>query len=164
MTGSGDERAVRDGRERLRRALRSERFAQARLSEETMFLMNRIGSLGSAVTNDYLREQGLKVRHYSLLSLVCEPQAPTQREISEFLVLDPSQVVTLVDDLEGKGYLRREPDPRDRRSKILVPTEAGREALAEAESRVYAAAGLCLSFLDEAEQAQLRALLSKIAG
>lgn len=159
-----DGAAAREGRERLRRSLRSERFAATRLSGETVFLMNRIGSLGSAVTNDYLRGQGLKVRHYSLLSLVCESQAPTQREISEFLVLDPSQVVALVDDLEGRGLLRRESDPRDRRSKILVPTRAGRELLAEAESQVDAAAGLCLSALDEAEQDQLRGLLAKIVG
>lgn len=159
-----DGSADQQGRERLRRSLRSERFAGARLSGEAMFLMNRIGSLGSAVTNDYLRGHGLKVRHYSLLSLVCEAQAPTQREISDYLVLDPSQVVALVDDLEGQGLLRRETDPRDRRSKILVPTAAGREVLAEAVSQVDAAAAACLSALDGAEQEQLRGLLAKIAG
>jgi DNA-binding MarR family transcriptional regulator len=36
------------------------------------------------------------------------------------------QVVgTLVDELEKAGYVRREPDPVDRRGKLIVPTEAG---------------------------------------
>lgn len=32
---------------------------------------------------------------------------------------------TLVDDLERLGYLRREPDPADRRAKRIVPTDLG---------------------------------------
>lgn len=125
--------------------------------------MNRLGSLGSSVTNERLRGQGLKVRQYSLLSLVCEPQAPTQREISEFLVLDPSQVVSLVDDLEGRGMLKREPDPRDRRSKILVPTEKGRSVLALAEASVEKAADRLLGNLDGKERQRLQELLAKIS-
>ena len=140
------------------------RFAGARLVGEPVFLMNRLGSLGSAIANQRLREHELKVRQYSLLSLVCEPQAPTQREISEFLVLDPSQVVALVDELEGRGLLRREPDPRDRRSKILVPTGDGRALLERAEADVEVATGELLTGLDAVERAQLQGLLAKISG
>lgn len=140
-----------------------ERFAEARLVAEPVFLMNRLGSLGSAIANQRLREHGLKVRQYSLLSLVCEPQAPTQREISEFLVLDPSQVVALVDELEGRGLLRREPDPRDRRSKILVPTDEGRGLLERAEADVDAATDELLTGLEPAQRAQLQELLASIS-
>ncbi len=36
------------------------------------------------------------------------------------------QVVgTLVDELEQAGYVRRQPDPADRRAKLIVPTESG---------------------------------------
>ena len=34
-------------------------------------------------------------------------------------------MVELVDDLVSKGYARREPDPHDRRAKLIVPTELG---------------------------------------
>lgn len=47
----------------------------------------------------------------------------------------------LVDDLEGKGYLERRPDPTDRRAKRIYLTERGREnarvakqAIAEVEA------------------------------
>ena len=34
-------------------------------------------------------------------------------------------MVELVDELESKGYVRREPDPDDRRAKLIVPTDVG---------------------------------------
>jgi len=36
----------------------------------------------------------------------------------------------LVLHLEARGYLRREPDPDDRRAKLVVPTARGREVVA----------------------------------
>jgi DNA-binding MarR family transcriptional regulator len=35
----------------------------------------------------------------------------------------------LVDELQGLGYLERQPDPSDRRAKLIFPTAKGREAL-----------------------------------
>lgn len=138
-------------------------FADARLVQDPMFLMNRFGSLGSALTNGYLRQLDLKVRHYSVLSLACEPQAPTQRELSDFLVLDPSQVVAVVDHLEKLGLVEREPDPRDRRSKIIVPTDRGREVLRQAELQAGQAAARVQSNLTDPERATLQMLLRKLA-
>ncbi|WP_284699720.1 MarR family winged helix-turn-helix transcriptional regulator [Actinoplanes solisilvae] len=36
---------------------------------------------------------------------------------------------TLVDELETLGYVTRQPDPADRRAKLIVPTELGREQI-----------------------------------
>ena len=36
----------------------------------------------------------------------------------------------LVDELELAGYVRREPDPADRRAKLIVPTEQGSAQMA----------------------------------
>lgn len=54
----------------------------------------------------------------------------------------------LVQHLEGRGYLRREPDPDDRRAKLVLPTARGREVVAiaqdlvpELEDRLTAALG-----------------------
>ncbi len=51
-------------------------------------------------------------------------------------------MVELVDELESKGYVRREPDPDDRRAKLIVPTEVGmsvislaREVIGDLEQR-----------------------------
>jgi DNA-binding MarR family transcriptional regulator len=38
-------------------------------------------------------------------------------------------MVELVDELESKSYVRREPDPDDQRAKLIVPTELGMNAI-----------------------------------
>jgi DNA-binding MarR family transcriptional regulator len=43
------------------------------------------------------------------------------------------QVVgTIVDDLENLGYVERQPDPADRRAKLIVPTRRGRRQMTTA--------------------------------
>jgi DNA-binding MarR family transcriptional regulator len=42
----------------------------------------------------------------------------------------------LVQYLEARDYLRREPDPADRRAKLVLPTERGREVVAIAQELV----------------------------
>lgn len=45
------------------------------------------------------------------------------------------QVVgVIVDDLERLGYVKRKPDPADRRAKLIVPTARGRAQMAAADS------------------------------
>jgi DNA-binding MarR family transcriptional regulator len=48
-----------------------------------------------------------------------------QRQIGAVLGLDPSAVVALVDDLESLGLVQRQPDPDDRRTRLVSPTPAG---------------------------------------
>ena len=38
-------------------------------------------------------------------------------------------MVELIDELESKGYVRREPDPDDRRAKLVVPTKLGMDTM-----------------------------------
>jgi DNA-binding MarR family transcriptional regulator len=46
----------------------------------------------------------------------------------------PKQYVgRLVDELEALGYVQRRPDPDDRRSKLIVPTERGRDEQQQAD-------------------------------
>jgi DNA-binding MarR family transcriptional regulator len=45
------------------------------------------------------------------------------------------QVVgVIVDDLEALGYVKRKPDPADRRAKLVVPTARGRRQMDAADS------------------------------
>lgn len=41
---------------------------------------------------------------------------------------------TLVDELEALGYVERRPDPADRRAKLIVPTERGRDHMAKSDA------------------------------
>ena len=64
----------------------------------------------------------------------------TQAELTETLNSDKAAIARRTASLERKGYLRREPNPKDGRSRLLYPTEKAeglRDAKAEAESAFY---------------------------
>ncbi len=133
------------------------------LATEIEFLNARARSVGSAIANEFLREVGLRVRSYSVLALACSGFSPTQRQLAEFLRLDPSQIVALVDELESAGYVRREADPTDRRSKAIVASPEGERLYARAADLTRRAEERALAALTPAERDQLRALMTKVA-
>lgn len=147
----------------LESAAKPAELVDSDLTREPVFLMARASSLGSATANRALAELHLKVRHYSVLSLVCSDTRPTQRQLSSFLVLDPSQIVLIVDALEQRGAVQRLPDPSDRRSKIIVATEQGRELYQRAKTAVEDCTDRTMAALSEAERDTLLGLLRRIA-
>ncbi|MGM0928132.1 MAG: MarR family winged helix-turn-helix transcriptional regulator [Actinomycetota bacterium] len=140
-----------------------ERLYTTDLASEIEFLTARARSLGSGRANNMLAELDLKVRSYSVLSLACSGQNPSQRELADFLSLDPSQIVALVDQLEKRGAVTREADPRDRRSKVIAATAAGRRLYKRAEAIIRQASDYSLAALNEQERETLRDLLRRIA-
>jgi DNA-binding MarR family transcriptional regulator len=52
---------------------------------------------------------------------------PRLADISRFLMQEPQSLTTLIQRLERRGWIRREPSERDRRAVLLELTEAGRQ-------------------------------------
>jgi len=102
------------------------------LLDDLGFLLARASAVAVAAGNDALRPLGLTVRAFAALTLAAEHDGITQREISDFLRLDPSRVVAIVDDLEDCGFVSRVVARDDRRMKAVVATPAGRELFREA--------------------------------
>lgn len=138
------------------------RAADSPLSQEIEFLAVKAFAQGARVANRYLSDLGLRARPYSVLAMACTDLEPTQRDLAEFLSLDPSQIVALVDELERDGLVLRLVDPSDRRSKIIQATEAGRTLFAEARLRTRAAEDEALGALTTDEHETLRRLLRKL--
>ena len=89
-------------------------------------LMERIESV--------LRPRGLTFARYEVLQLLAFSSAgrmPMAR-LGSLLQVHPTSVTNAVDRLEAHGLVRREPGPEDRRVKLAVLTDAGREAVAAA--------------------------------
>ncbi|TDU24588.1 MarR family transcriptional regulator [Arthrobacter sp. JUb115] len=145
------------------KSAKKELFMKCDLVQELNFLVARMRSLGSTRANHALKPLGLKVRSYSVLSLACSDITPTQRDLAEFLALDPSQIVPLVDGLETSGLVSRIPDPSDRRSKVIVATAAGRKLYAQARKITRQNEDETLEALTPQERLQLRDLLSRVA-
>lgn len=113
------------------------RLRDSVLADDLSFLLARANSLALAAANAALAEHGLKARSYSVLALATD-SSPSQRELAEFLRLDPSQVVALVDDLERRQLVERRSDPTDRRANVVIATAAGHALFARAQKSALA--------------------------
>lgn len=125
-------------------------------------LLARANADSIAASNAALAELGLRVRSFAVLAAAASGSRPTQRELAEFLRLDPSQVVALVDDLEARDLVRREVAPADRRAKVIVTTELGDSLHTDASRAIAASRERRFSTLTPAEVESLTGLLARI--
>lgn len=139
------------------------RLVDSALADDPIFLLARASALAIAAGNASLAEHGLKARSYAVLALAASDARPTQRELAEFLRLDPSQVVALVDGLQLRGLVLREPDPSDRRANVVVITDEGREVFARAQISAQAAEQQLHGRLSHENRALVMDLLRELA-
>lgn len=133
------------------------------LADEVGFLAIKAASTGTRLARARLRPLGLHVRTYSALAVAAgSATGASQREIAEYLDLDPSQLVALIDELESSGLVAREVDPNDRRYRLIRATAQGADALAQARTETSAAEDEALGMLTADERATLLALLRKV--
>lgn len=141
----------------------ADRHWDSAVGADLAFLMARANARSLAGVSAALKPFRLKVRSFAVLSLATEQDRLSQRDLAEFLRLDPSQIVSLVDGLEKAGWVRREPDPDDRRAKLIVATAAGRTVHAQARAASDAWERELFADLDPAQLEQLVAVLRTIA-
>lgn len=132
------------------------------MAKEIQFLTARLAAKGNSYANKLLEEVDLNVRQFSVLALAASELKPTQRELSSFVALDPSQIVALVDTLEDRNLVKRETDRRDRRSKNVVATAEGEKLYRQAQAITMTAEDHVLAKLTTSERDQLRELLTKV--
>lgn len=140
-----------------------DRLWASTVGHDLSFVLARANAISLAGVHAALAEHGLRVRQYSVLAIAAGDSRPSQRELSDFLRLDPSQIVAVVDFLESRGLVRREPDPSDRRANVVVATDAGKELNRKARRAAQRAEQELLSELGEAEIAALAATLRVLA-
>jgi DNA-binding MarR family transcriptional regulator len=104
-------------------------------------------------------EHKLSPRQFHLMGLLHDRGAMTQQELGTLMDVDPSILVTLLNPLEGDGYLSRERDPSDRRRHVVTLTRAGERQLDRAAQAQRDAENELLAGLTPSERSQLRLLL-----
>lgn len=104
---------------------------------------------------------GLRTPHVTVLACLAEQEAVTQKRISDRVRMDPSDLVSVLDDLEGFGFAQRKRDERDRRRFAVSITDAGGRALRERMEAARAYEEELLAPLTEQERVALTTLLRK---
>ena len=137
--------------------------AESVLLDDVAFLLARASALAVAAGSDALRPLELTPRAFATLTLAVEHDGVTQREISAFLRLDPSRVVAIVDDLEGRGWVSRLVGPGDRRNRVVTATAEGRSLFRRAVSATRAAEERRLDGLSPEARAEVIRVLRLLA-
>jgi DNA-binding MarR family transcriptional regulator len=72
-----------------------------------------------------LREHELPMWGYVVLNALSGGEVRTQAALAEAIGADKSRLIGVLDDLQRRGLIRREPDPADRRAHLLSITPEG---------------------------------------
>lgn len=110
----------------------------------------------------WAHEAGFRPGCIGVLRVVAAREPVSQREVSEALLLDPSDLVTLVDILEAAGLVERRRDPADRRRYALEVTPRGQLAVVRLREINRETNEELLAPLDERERAQLAELIGRV--
>ena len=112
----------------------------------------------------YVRH-GLTPASFNLLMLLkhgSDPDEMTQRAIGERLVVSASDMTGLIDRLERRGLVRRQPAGQDRRKKLLRITASGAKLLEAVWPHHVDAIGRMCRVLSEDESERLVASMAKL--
>lgn len=82
--------------------------------------------------DEALRPVGLTNGQFSLLMSLNRPQPPPLGPVARLLAMDRTTLTAALKPLQRRGLVVVSPDPADRRSRLLVLTDAGRTLLAAA--------------------------------
>ncbi len=82
--------------------------------------------------DEALRSTGLTNGQFSLLMSLNRPQPPAMGPVAKLLAMDRTTLTAALKPLERQGLVIVGVDPQDRRSRLLVLTDHGRETLAAA--------------------------------
>ena len=86
------------------------------------------------------------------------------KDLAERLRIAPRSATEVVDQLEAKGLVRREPDPTDRRATLVLATAEGEELFANVGAERRDKANAYFAQLPEGDRAELARILEQLGG
>src|SRR3954462_5552714 len=108
-----------------------------------------------------LESIGLTPALFGVLNVLGARDGAIQQEIAFSMGIDPSTMVSLIDELESAGLAKRRPHPIDRRAREVTITPKGRRLLDRARRMATQVEGEVLRGLTDAEHRELLMLLRR---
>jgi MarR family transcriptional regulator for hemolysin len=105
----------------------------------------------------------LRKAEFSLLMLLLANSATPAKLLARTLRLSAPNLTMLIDRMQAKHWLRRERNPADRRSQLIVLSTEGQALARRAQTAAKAMEQGLLRRLSRAERAMLIELLAKVA-
>ncbi len=131
-------------------------------------LLHRLTSALAQRELPLLRAHQIEMWDYVVLGGLEQGPAPTQAQLAISVARDKTRLIQTLDRLEALALLHREPDPADRRNRIVTLTAAGRSVLATCRRDIRAMESDLLATLTTSEGAafirSLSALVESTSG
>lgn len=136
------------------------------ITVQALVWLFRAYSAAQAEFAEALRPVGLSTSAFNVLqALVNTPSAQLEPcEISDRLLVSRPSVTGLLDTLERRELITRQPHPQDRRRVVVRLTDDGRALLDEHYPEHYAMLDRVFASFDDEELAQLVTLLRRVRG
>jgi DNA-binding MarR family transcriptional regulator len=117
-----------------------------------------------AAERPILDEHGLTMWGYSVLLALRGQPARTQATLAEAIGADKTRIIGVLDDLQQRGLIRRQPDPEDRRAKVLELTAEGRRVCGVAQADIRRMEEVLLTRLTPADRRGFLRALELLTG
>ncbi|HEY6739396.1 MAG TPA: MarR family transcriptional regulator [Actinopolymorphaceae bacterium] len=105
-----------------------------------------------AVESPVIAAHDISMWGYSVLSALDDNPIRTQAALAEAIGADKSRIIGTLDELQAAGLISREPDPDDRRVRLLSITEQGRRVKNAIKAEIQAAEERLLADLSAADR------------
>ncbi|MGV9882768.1 MarR family winged helix-turn-helix transcriptional regulator [Streptomyces sp. NPDC003006] len=128
------------------------------------WLLGRAAARGRGLVADALAQEGLKMWHHVVLSAVADLGPVAQAELGRSVLLDPKDMVGVINDLQAEGFVDRAPDPADRRKNAITITPKGKRLVARCAEAAERANDELLAPLSAAERERFLEMLTRISG
>jgi DNA-binding MarR family transcriptional regulator len=110
-----------------------------------------------------LEAHGLTMWGYVVLLHLEDEPVRTQAAFAELIGADKTRIIEYLDDLQDRGLIAREPDPTDRRARLLRLTPKGRRLRTTAQRAIQRNEARLLDMLPAVERDRFLRTLQHLA-
>ena len=133
-----------------------------KMEESLGFVLNRTAAKMKNNLNQSFKPFDVTTEQWRILNRLWEKDGVSQRELSEKSCKDQPNVTRILDKLEEKEFIERQPDPEDRRASLVYLTDRGRDLKAKLVPVALENLDKALKGVNTNEVELVKALLNRI--
>ena len=125
-------------------------------------MVGRFGRRLIAMEEPILAAHEISMWAYTVLTALRDRPTRTQAALASAIGADKTRLIPVLDDLQRRGLITREPDPADRRVRLLSLTSAGRKLHAAVQGDIRAAEEALLAHVAPEDRDRFLAVLQAL--
>lgn len=122
----------------------------------------RYSMVKKRIAAKYLKKEDLNTFESILLGIVYKKHQCSQDKIGEITLFDGASIARALKKLEDRGFVSRQPDPNNRRKKLVTITDAGQGLYDEVRKAFHKGNDAIFKDITSEEQTQLEKILMKV--